>query len=501
MLDLNRRLYQLIISRLDGDRLSSDLYRAYAVELVRKGIGGFILFGGSKDEVRGFIDKLQSISKIPLLIASDIERGAGQQIKGATDFPCQMAVAAAIDKTGNNNGLILEKMVKAMADEAADIGINMPLIPVMDVNQNPDNPIICTRAFSDNPEDVAWYGGKYIKTLEDEGLISCAKHFPGHGDTAVDSHISLPVIAKSVRELTEVDVFPFKESISAGVSSIMIGHLSIPEIDPLPASLSKNIITGLLRLELGFEGLVLTDALNMHALNEFENVPARCIDAGADIILHPADADSAAEKLRSGIASGEVDEAKIDAAVKRIMEFKSKMKYIQKPEVIYSMHAEISAEIFNKSITCVKDAPDVLPIRDSQNISLVFTGDEHEFDITPLKKIVSDKDNIINVKELDMKKTSLKEAVVISLFTNVAAWKGSSGIRDEEIDAVNKLIGTSRKIIVISFGSPYVLRHFTKADVLIAAYDSTEQAQRAVIECLKGDKDFQGRLPVRNLIL
>ncbi len=494
---LDQKLYQLIVSRLDGGKLSSKSYQEHAFGLVRKGIGGFILFGGKRDEVRDFINKLQSISKISLLIASDIERGAGQQIEGATGFPCQMAAAAAIGKTGNDNGLILEKMVKAIADEAADIGINMPLVPVMDVNQNPDNPIICTRAFSDNPEDVAWYGRKYIKALEDEGLISCAKHFPGHGDTAVDSHISLPVISKSMRDLMDVDVFPFKESISAGVSSIMIGHLSIPEIDPLPASLSKKIITGLLRHELGFEGLVLTDALNMHALNEFENVPAKCIDAGADIILHPADADAAAEELQHGIASGEVDEAKIDAAVARIMKFKAGIKNIQKTEVNYRMHAELSAEISGKSITCVKETPGLLPIGDIQNISLMFTGDEHDFDITHLKNIVSGKDSIINVKELDMKKTLMKDTVIISLFTNIAAWKGSSGIRDGEIDVINELIGTSTKIIVISFGSPYVLRHFPEADVLIAAYDSSGQAQRAVIECLKGDKSFQGRLPVR----
>ncbi len=342
MPDLDQKLYQLIVSRIDGGKLSSKPYQEHAFGLVRKGIGGFILFGGKRDEVRDFINKLQSISKIPLLIASDIERGAGQQIDGATGFPCQMAAAAAIDKTGSDNGLILEKMVKAIADEAADIGINMPLVPVMDVNQNPDNPIICTRAFSDNPEDVAWYGRKYIKALEDEGLISCAKHFPGHGDTAVDSHISLPVISKSMTDLMDVDVFPFKESISAGVSSIMIGHLSIPEIDPLPASLSKKIITGLLRHELGFEGLVLTDALNMHALNEFENVPAKCIDAGADIILHPADADAAAEELQHGVTSGEVDEAKIDAAVERILRFKAGIKNIQKAEVNYKVHAQLS---------------------------------------------------------------------------------------------------------------------------------------------------------------
>ncbi len=269
---LEKKLYQLIISRLDGDKVASKKYQEKIIELVKKGIDGFILFGGKKDEIRDFISKIQSISEIPLFIASDIERGVVQQIKDTTLFPCQMAIAAAINKDRPEDVSLLRSAIKAIADEAMDIGINMPLIPVLDVNQNPDNPIICTRAFSDNPEDVAWFGSEYIKILETSGLISCAKHFPGHGDTAIDSHISLPVITKSRTDLMTTDIMPFVGAIKAGVSSIMIGHLSVPAIDSMPASLSKMIITDLLRMELGFNGLILSDALNMDALKGNKNI-------------------------------------------------------------------------------------------------------------------------------------------------------------------------------------------------------------------------------------
>ncbi len=501
MLTLEQKLYQIIISRLDAKKLSSHAYQEQSIELVQKGIGGFILFGGKKNELKGLIDKLQSISEIPLFIASDIERGVGQQISGTTDFPCQMAVAAAIDKNKSDDMKIFQDMMRAVADESRDVGINMPLIPVLDVNRNPDNPIICTRAFSDNPEEITWYGKIYIETIEDSGLISCAKHFPGHGDTAIDSHISLPVISKSFKEVMDTDIFPFKEAIKTGVSSIMVGHLSIPAIDTLPSSLSKKIITELLRKDLGYKGLILTDALSMNALKEAKKMYVKCVNAGADILLHPADADLVVEELNRAVKSGEIEGKKIDAVVERILKYKEKLKNIQKAEINYGKHAKLSALISDKSITLVKDTPGILPINDVQTVSLVLVSDESIYDISPLRKFLPDDYQFIKLKELDFENiqsvTFLKETVIFALYTSIAAWKGSSGIGDKEIKNVRVLIRMSKKSIVVSFGSPYVLRHFMEANVLIAAYDTTKQAQSSVIKCLKGEINFQGSLPVK----
>jgi beta-glucosidase-like glycosyl hydrolase len=491
MSGLEQKLYQLIISRLDGENISSPAYAENALELVEKGIGGFIIFGGEKSKIRAFINKLQSIAQTPLFISSDIERGVAQQIEGATHFPGQMALTAATDIHNPESVKALKGAINAIALESIDTGINMPLIPVLDVNRNPDNPIICTRAFSDDPEIVAMYGKMYIRILEEYGLISCAKHFPGHGDTAVDSHISLPVISKSLDELMKTDISPFREAIAADVSSIMIGHLTVPAIDDLPASLSHKLITGLLRTELGYEGLILTDALNMHALNEFKNVPSMCIEAGVDIILHPADPDVVVEELKHAISSGEIKEKKIDTAFERILRYKSRLKKIQKPEVDYNDHTALASGLSDKAITILKDTPGLLPLTNIQEASLFYTRDENRHDISAIHNFIP---GSINLK--DFKGDVTSDTAIFTLFTSIAAWAGSSGIRNEELTIIQDLIKNSRNSIVISFGSPYVLRNFMEADVLIAAYDASGQAQKSVIKCLKGETDFMGRLPV-----
>ncbi len=494
MLDLKRKFYQLIISRIDGGQVLSPQYREHSLGLVQKGIGGFIVFGGRKDEVKDFIDALQAAAEEPLFIASDIERGAGQQLAGATGFPSQMAVSAAINNNIPEDVQLFEEMLRSIADEAIDIGINMPLIPVMDVNQNPDNPIICTRAFSDDPEAVAWYGKKYIHALEEKGLISCAKHFPGHGDTDIDSHISLPVITKPMEELIRVDVHPFKVAIEEGVGSIMIGHLAIPEIDTLPASLSAKVVHDLLRTELGFDGLIMTDALNMHALEEYESVATQCMNAGVDILLHPADADDVVEELKQSIASGVLDENKIDEAVSSIRKYKERIQNIEKQPIDAHRCLEVSNLISEKAITLVQGALEYMPLKDTQQCSLLYVGDENDFDVSPLRVVIP---HAVNVNELSIGVTELKKTLVVALFTNIAAWRGSSGINNKSIEEIKGCLANAERSIVISFGSPYVLRHFQEADTLIAAYDSTGQAQESVISCLNGANEFSGRLPVR----
>ncbi len=487
---LKKDLYQLIIGRLDGERIRHDSYRAEMLNLVGKGIGGFIVFGGKKGDMRSFINEAQAIPETPLFIAADIERGVGQQIEGCTPFPCQMAVAAAIDRSHPRDERILEESVRAVADEAKDVGINMPLIPVLDVNLDPDNPIICTRAFSDNPHEVAWFGRVYIRIVENSGLISCGKHFPGHGDTSTDSHLLLPVIGKSRHDLMEVDILPFREAVQAGVSSIMTGHLLIPTVDDMPASLSKEVMTNLLRKELGFEGLILTDALNMRALKNIENVPVQCMKAGADILLHPADPDITVQELINGLASGEITEKRIGEALRRIETAKKKLQKSAVENIDYQKHIMLSSHITDVSISLVKNTSGLLPLAERDKVCMIFAGDHELFRTSPLNGYFSNISATTDGIELQDNKC------VIAVFTNVAAWKGSSGIADKEKKRIQELIRKAHRSIVISFGSPYVLRHFQEADILIAAYEATEQAQKAVIKCMEGRLDFSGRLPV-----
>ena len=487
---MKKKLYQLIIRRLDGDLIGSASYKKKIFEDIDRGIGGFILFGGERDEIRTALDEMQSAAEIPLFIASDVERGVGQQLRGCAAFPCQMAVSAGIDRSNPGDVSLLERGVMTIAEEAKDIGINMPLIPVLDVNQNPDNPIICTRAFSDKPLDVAWFGKIYTEILESAGLISCAKHFPGHGDTSSDSHILLPVISKSYDQLMAVDIVPFKEAVEAGASSIMVGHLLIPSVDLIPASLSRKIITDILRSELGFGGLVLTDALNMHALQDIENAAVQCLLAGADILLHPENPEGTVREVLEGLASKKVTEEQIDAALQRIIKAKKRFQKSVRRKIDYEHHKALASRITEMSISLVRKKAGLLPVAGRDTVQMIFAGDPELFQASPLKDYYRSWSIAIEGMEAE------HDLCIFAVFTNIAAWKGSSGINDDEKKRIHELMRRARHSIVISFGSPYVLRHFPEADVLIAAYEATEQAQTAVVRCLEGLMDFKGRLPV-----
>jgi beta-N-acetylhexosaminidase len=285
-------------------------------------------------------------------------------------------------------------------------------------------------------------------------------------------------------------VRPFREAIKAGVSSIMVGHLTIPAIDPEPASISKRMITNILREELGFEGLVMTDALNMNALKDRNDVLIKCINAGADLLLHPVNPDIAARELISAVEENTISEKRIDNSVHRILKIKEKISYHREP-VNYSMHERLSMDITGMSITMVKNTAGILPLSTSDRIRLIFSGDSTFFRSSPLAAYFKHVSTISDLRDV-------KDATALfAVFTSVSAWRGSSGIDEAEKDRVNEIIKKAGNSIVISFGSPYVLSHFHDADILVAAYEPAEQAQKAVIRCLKGEIEFRGKLPVR----
>ncbi|MBF0458598.1 MAG: hypothetical protein HQK99_11985 [Nitrospirae bacterium] len=480
--------------------------------MVQKGIGGFIIFGGVKEEIKPFIKELQEMSEQRLFIASDIERGVGQQIEGATHFPCQMAMAAAINMELPEDIALYKAAITAISEESADIGINMPLTPVLDVNRNPSNPIICTRAFSGDHFAVALFGRIYIETMEAAGLISCAKHFPGHGDTETDSHIALPVIAKTEGQLGESDFVPFAEAIKAGVSSIMAAHIAIPAIDALPASLSKKILTDLLRNQLSFDGLILTDALNMDALKDIDDVAARSLNAGADILLHPANAEETARNLFECLSRGTLDEHSVAASYQRVLKAKQKILRPINPSVLLNpdsmeKHLTLSNRITEKSITLVTGGGKSPFIPEPSNTLLVEAGEAKFHGSSSLAQYFT---NHMSLYEEAAKGntggiTSGSRGVIrdisgltliVAIYTNISAWRGSSGIPQKEIDTIRALLSKSGQSAVISFGSPYLLSQFKEADFLIAAYEASRQASNAVLKCLKGQLKYEGRLPV-----
>jgi hypothetical protein len=262
----------------------------------------------------------------------------------------------------------------------------------------------------------------------------------------------------------------------------MIGHLSVPALDSRPASLSRKIITGLLKDELGFTGLVLTDALNMHALREFGDVSLECLNAGADILLHPDNADATAAELLRALKEKRLDSGILEAAVKKIIKVKAGLNDGAPLRIDCQKHAVLSQSISQKAITLIKNTQGLLPLQDAGGVRVLLSGESRHFEISPLKRFFCH--------------SADSKILLIALFTSVAAWKGSSGISNEDRLNLTGLLSKEERSIIVSFGSPYVLRYFQDADILIAAYDSTPQAQEAVINCLRGVTPFAGLLPV-----
>ncbi|NHC36370.1 glycoside hydrolase family 3 protein [Scytonema millei] len=294
--------------------------------LVELGVGGAILLGGSAAEIALKTQQLQSWAKIPLLIAADIEEGVGQRFAGATWFPPPMAIGAIASHNLSLAQTYAARMGAITAQEALAVGINWVLAPVVDVNNNPDNPVINVRSFGDNPAIVSQLASAYIQGAKSYPVLTAAKHFPGHGDTAADSHLDLPVIPHSPARLAEIELPPFQAAIAAGVDAVMSAHLLIPSWDTEhPATLSSHILTQQLRQNMGFEGLIVTDALVMGAIaNRYgaNEAPVLAVEAGADILLMPVDPEGAIQAVCTAVETGRISKERICASVERIWKAK-----------------------------------------------------------------------------------------------------------------------------------------------------------------------------------
>ena len=485
---LRERLAQLIIQRVDCVYIGNKDYERKIKDYVSNNCGGFILFGGEKNKVRHFIKELQSLSKVPLFIASDIECGLARQIEDTTPFPCQMALASALYPDDHN---LLIQMLSVISEECKYMGINMPLIPVLDVNKNPDNPIISTRAFSDDPQIVSWFAKYYADIFNKNNLIAVAKHFPGHGDTSVDSHISLPVINKTKGELINCDLLPFNNAIKYGLQGIMIGHLKVPSLDKdYPATLSNEIVNKLLRTDMGYQGLVLTDAMNMSALENFEDVYTKALQAGIDIILHPINFDECLNSLMSSFHKGLLREETINRAYEKVINIKQK-GFFPIDTINLEKNREIAKSICKKSITLIKDNDNLIPIPNNSYYHLFVLDEGNKHNSAVFREFFRDSitmDNLDKARDKDL---------IIVIFTVISAWHGNSGISNESKTVIQSLIKLAHHSIVVSLGSPYVLRHFSDANVLISAYEPTLQAQENTVKGLFGEIEFNRNLPIK----
>ena len=513
---LREDVAQMVMPRIEGSKLGDPAYREQVRELVHDGIGGFILFGGDIESTPRYLGEIKKPAEIPPLVSSDVERGLGQQLDGGARFPSQRAVASAINRRSKKDVELLDKMLDAVRIETHAVGIHAVFSPVVDVNNNPGNPIICTRAFGDNPEVVEWFGSRYIKGLQKPAgknrldLLACAKHFPGHGDTDQDSHSVLPVIRADKPRLNRVELPPFREAVKDGVGMVMVAHLLVPALDPSkPTTFSKKTVTALLREGMEFNGLIVSDALDMGALaGEYSQgeVAVRAVEAGIDILLHPQDARITVDAVVSAVEQGRLTRQRINESVERILVAKQRLGLFDKERpaalrIDYTKHKQIAGEIGRKAPRIISGLKGTLPLDHDGGVACFILDDDNNREsgdsfIHALKDRVTNLSMIVLTPDSGMPTSLVNDsiqgagAVILAVFSKISASKGRSGISDGLSDMAMDILRTTKsaraKAVVISFDSPYILDLFKESDVLIAAYDRMDQIQRAAAELVAG---------------
>jgi beta-N-acetylhexosaminidase len=518
---LKDKIAQMIMVRVRSDYYSSDNYYKKRIEewILNDKVGGLITFDGSGN-VHGMYNNhkyFQKISKIPLFIASDLERGAGQQMKGATLFPSNMAIAATSD---SNNAYIQGEIT---AKEAKVLGIHMIFAPVLDVNNNSNNPIINLRAYSDNPDIVSEFGLQFIKGIQDQGLYACPKHFPGHGNTSIDSHTSLPIISSTITELNNVELKPFKDAVKNNVKMIMMAHIAMPALDKSrkPASHSHKITTELLIDKWSFEGLIITDGMEMSGITNQAwsgESAIRAIEAGSDIILLPIDVKRTIESIYDAVLSGRISEERINISVNKILKSKKELKLFdfkfnfERMSTIVGNKDNLTkaANIASSSITLVKDINSQIPIKPekiNKMAHLILTTDDNGS--STLKTIKSNinythgnvKNIFVNYELSDVliddliNRLKKYDKIIVSTLVKIRMNKGESTVNSTHLSLIKKMYNSNLPFLVVSYGSPY-LDDYTFIDTYVCSYGYGSVSQTAVANAIFGRKNIDGVLPI-----
>ena len=508
-LTLEQKIGQLMIIGFDGIEAESGL-----LEKIRKyHIGGVVLFARnvhSPQQVAQLTNKLQQTAiengNPGLFIAIDQEGGRVARLTeqtGFTEFPSAMAVGA----TGDAENAY--QMASAMAAEMRAVGINIDFAPVLDINNNPANPVIGTRSFSTDPKIVATFGAAFARGLQDNGILAFGKHFPGHGDTGTDSHIALPLVPHDRTRLGQIELIPFKSAISENFAGIMSAHVTFPAIDPnagMPATLSHAVLTGLLREELDFQGLIITDSLEMGALaeNGFPSPVAATLAfaAGADVLLFNRDHTmhkQAFANLIQAVIQGKVSQEQLDSSVHRILEAKEKYGII-KPILIMEPdkagestatveHHALALELARKAITLLKDDTSLLPLKAGEPLLVIETaaagGLGALLGATTLEiKIDPDASAIIDA--LNLASDGCKIIVTTT----------DSNSNAGQVKLVTELLAKNPNVITVSVRTPYDLRVLPIVPTALAAYGGNPPTLQAIIDVLMGDYEAAGVLPV-----
>ncbi len=474
------------------------------------GIGGVILLGGTAAEIRMRSQQLQSWSQIPLFVAADVEEGVGQRFAGATWFPPPMAIAEVAHQDFSAARRYAWEMGEIAAREALAVGINWILAPVVDVNNNPQNPVINVRAFGDTPEVVGELTKEFIRGSQEHPVLNAAKHFPGHGDTSVDSHFSLPTIPHSQKRWQQVERVPFESAIAAGVDAVMGAHLLVPAFDDRhPATLSSAILTGQLRQQMGFSGLIVTDALVMGAIaNTYTSATAAvmAVEAGADILLMPSDPQATIEAVVEAVETGRISRQRIRASTERIWQAKSKMaRTVPQPQLHHS--AEPIPHLPATFHPTARSLVEASTSQKGNNLPLTPAASNQ----TPWNVIVVD--NLLEAEVLrghapaiavpqqqgyqlqlcdrftpSMASLELPGPVLVQLFARGNPFRGVAGISPAVNDWLLQLLCNHQLQALVIYGSPYLrdrwFEMLPEQTVGMFAFGQMQPAQALLMEKL-----------------
>ncbi len=528
---LREQVAQLVIIPCFGEAHSSQSldFRRY-VQLVQDvGVGGMIVVNrvvngqvrpAEPHAMAAFLNRMQKVAKVPLIVGSDFERGASMRVANTTKFPHAMAYGAANDlKATRMEGY-------ATAREARAIGVHWVFAPSADVNNNPDNPIINTRSFGERPEEVAAHVKAFIEGAHSDAhapVLVTVKHFPGHGDTATDTHMTMATVTADRARLDTLELVPFKAAIQAGVDSVMTSHLSVPALEPaeIPATVSKNVLTDLLRQELGFKGLVVTDAMDMQALSkQFTPGEAgvRALEAGADVLLMSPRPEQAIQGVLQAIQSGRLSEERVRESVAKVLAAKvrlglHKQRLVEvelvSEQVDSPAFAESAQHVADRAVTLLRNPAGLVPLRDPSQ-SCVLALAEGRYSVQGRRFVEEAQTRAPGIKaqwldsglpradlaELANDLTRSCSAIVLGVFVNTAAFRGNVGLAGNYPDFVDTLSKSSVPLVLVALGSPYFVKAYPNTAATLATCSGAPTAELAAIRALWGEIDISGRLPV-----
>ena len=471
-------------------------------------LGGLIFSLGNINDQAKYTNEFQSISKVPLLIGMDAEWGIGMRLDDAFSFPYNMTLGAL-----NDNSLIY-RVGKRIGVHAKRIGVHINFAPVTDINTNPNNPIIGSRSFGEDKINVTMKSLSYLKGMQSEGIMGSAKHFPGHGDTSTDSHKTLPIINFSAKRINDVELFPYKQLIKNNLSTVMVAHMEVPSLEKepkMPSTLSKNIISKLLKKKLKFEGLVITDAMDMKGVVDFnknQSADVSALLAGNDVLLMPDDLDESTKSIKNAIKDGTITEKRLKYSVKKILMAKYKAglhknNKVDLKNIVEDMNSNIDKllfeEITEKSITLIKNDNDILPLKDvSSKIAFLEMGDSNSDEFFKMLNHYTKVDKVQYDSKAELLRT-LKpyKTVIVGFHKSNKSPFDPYKFSKTEIETL-ELLSKNKNVILDVFAKAYALMDvdMTNVSSVLVSYQNNVTAQNKSAQIIFGALPALGRLPV-----